>query len=169
MAICKNWIIYWIESPKLFLNWIIVWTEFWLTNFEWNIELNPSSNFELNCFGYHGLSVCRYPGQYSIIHSFTFYLRKYVILRNPPVRQSLGWLRDSDSPLGPQPARFRFFFFKFREIANISFSLKLWHHDFYQTQVPSFPTHPVIQAMIDLVLDDEDWRCQLWAWHYCWY
>ena len=78
------------DHQNYFLNWIIVWTEFWLTNFEWNIELNPSSNFELNCFGYHGLSVCRYPGQYSIIHSFTFYLCKYVILRNPPVRQSLG-------------------------------------------------------------------------------
>ena len=36
-----NWIIYWIESPQLFLNWIIVWIEFWETNIESNIELNP--------------------------------------------------------------------------------------------------------------------------------
>ena len=35
-----NWIIYWIESPQLFLNWIIVWIEFWETNIESNIELN---------------------------------------------------------------------------------------------------------------------------------
>ena len=36
-----NWIIYWIESPQFFLNWIIVWIEFWETNIESNIELNP--------------------------------------------------------------------------------------------------------------------------------
>ena len=60
-------------------------------------------------FVYHGLSIYRCPGQYSIIQSFTFYLCKYVILHNPPQRQSLGLLRDSDSPLGPQPACFRFF------------------------------------------------------------
>ena len=62
------------------------------------------------CFVYHVLSINRCPGQYSIIQSFTFHLCKYVIIRNPPVRQSLGLLRDSDSPPGPQPAWFTFFF-----------------------------------------------------------